>query len=130
MKVILYSHNGSILEWYWRILFRALLAGVCSLLLATGILRAETFNGLEAVDANGVSTWNGGFPIVLTGVLLTDPNEMLDTTPNFLPWDDGANIYNMGGQWQVFVQTCRRWLLWRRGMLDGAELRQPAVGAA
>ncbi len=109
MNVILHSHNGCILEWYWRILLRALRAGVCGLLLATGILRAETFNGLEAVDANGVSTWNGGFPIVLTGVLLTDPNEMLDTTPNYLPWDDGANIYNMGGQCRC---SCNR-RLWR-----------------
>ncbi len=73
--------------------------------LAAGGLRAETFVNLEAVDANGVSTWNGSFLIVLTGVLLTDPDEMLDATPDYLPWDDGANMYNLGGQWQVFVQA-------------------------
>jgi hypothetical protein len=57
------------------------------------------------VADTGVSAWNGSFPIVLTGVLLTDPSEMLDSTPDYLPWNNGANIYNLGGQWQVFVQV-------------------------
>ena len=81
------------------------MASFCGLLLAAGISRAEFFSNLEAVDANGVSTWNGNFPIMLVGVLLTDPNEMLDSTPNFLPWNSGANAFNLGGQWQVFVQA-------------------------
>ncbi len=81
------------------------MAGFCGLLLVAGISRAESFSNLEAVDANGVSTWNGSFPITLVGVLLTDPNEMLDSTPDFLPWNSGANAFNLGGQWQVFVQS-------------------------
>ena len=89
----------------WRTILHTLGIGFCGLLLAAGVSRAETVTNLEAVDANGVSTWNGSFPIVLTGVLLTDPSEMLDATPDYLPWDDGANIYNLGGQWQVFVQV-------------------------
>ena len=89
----------------WRTILHTLAIGFCGLLLAAGVSRAETVTNLEAVDANGVSTWNGSFPIVLTGVLLTDPSEMLDATPDYLPWDDGANIYNLGGQWQVFVQV-------------------------
>ncbi len=60
---------------------------------------------LETVDASGVSTWNGTFPITLVGVLLTDPSEMLDSTPDFVPWNFGAGIFQLGGQWQVFVQT-------------------------
>ena len=82
-----------------------LLAGCCGLLLAAGISPAESFSNLEAVDASGVSTWSGNFPVTLVGVLLTDPNEMLDSTPNFLPWSSGANAFNLGGQWQVFVQA-------------------------
>ena len=74
-------------------------------LVAAGPARAETVLNLEAVDANGVSTWAGSYPLTITGVLLNDPSEMLDATPNFLPWDDGANAYDLGGQWQVFVQT-------------------------
>jgi hypothetical protein len=82
-----------------------LVAGFCGLLLAAGISRAELFSNFEAVDANGVSTWNGSYPVTLVGVLLTDPSEMLDSTPDYLDWDDGANAYNLGGQWQVFVQA-------------------------
>jgi len=80
-----------------------LVAGLC--LLAVGMAHAETVTNLEAVDDTGVGTWNGSFPVVLTGVLLTDPSEMLDATPDYLPWDDGANAYDLGGQWQVFVQA-------------------------
>ena len=82
-----------------------LVAGFCGLLLAAGISRAESFSNFEAVDANGVSTWNGSYPVTLVGVLLTDPSEMLDSTPDYLDWDDGANAFNLGGQWQVFVQA-------------------------
>ena len=88
-----------------RNLSTTLLAGFCGLLLAAGISRAESFSNFEAVDANGVSTWNGSYPVTLVGVLLTDPSEMLDATPDYLPWDDGANAFNLGGQWQVFVQA-------------------------
>jgi hypothetical protein len=85
-------------------LFKCFIAGVCGLLMA-GAIHAESFSDLEAVDANGVSTWNGSFPITLVGVLLCDPGEMLDSTPDFLPWNNGANAFNLGGQWQVFVQA-------------------------
>jgi hypothetical protein len=81
------------------------MAGFCGLLLAAGISRAETVANLEAVDANGVSTWNGSFPISLVGVLLTDPGEMLDSTPDFIPWNNGAAAFQLGGQWQVFVEA-------------------------
>ena len=74
-------------------------------LLAAGSARAETFQNLEAVDTNGFTTWAGSFPITITGVLLSDPGEMLDSTPNFLPWNNGANAYQLGGEWQVFVQS-------------------------
>jgi len=73
--------------------------------VAAAPARAETVQDLEAVDTNGFTTWNGSFPFAITGVLLNDPGEMLDSTPDFIPWDDGANAYNLGGQWQVFVQT-------------------------
>ena len=39
------------------------------------------------------------------GVILNDPGEMLDATPNFIPWNNGASAYQLGGQWQVFVQA-------------------------
>ena len=81
-----------------------LLAGFCGLLLAAGISRAESFSNFEAVDANGVKL-ERQLPCHAGRVLLTDPSEMLDATPDYLPWDDGANAFNLGGQWQVFVQA-------------------------
>lgn len=107
MNVTFLSHSGQapVSRRAWRTVLHPVAIGFCGLLLAAGVSHAETVTNLEAVDANGVSTWNGSFPIVLTGVLLTDPSEMLDATPDYLPWDDGANMYNLGGQWQVFVQV-------------------------
>jgi hypothetical protein len=78
---------------------------VVALSLTANGVRAETVTNLEAVDANGVSTWGRSFPLTITGVLLTDPEEMLDATPDFIPWSNGAGAYQMGGQWQMFVQA-------------------------
>ena len=107
MNVTLNSNSGQapVLRRTWTTILHAVAASFCGLLLAAGIGRAETVTNLEAVDSMGVSTWNGSFPIVLTGVLLTDPSEMLDSAPDYLDWDNGANMYNLGGQWQVFVQV-------------------------
>ncbi|HUJ72410.1 MAG TPA: hypothetical protein VLZ30_09200, partial [Verrucomicrobiae bacterium] len=88
-----------------RAIASTLSAALLGLVLAANPARSETITNLEAVDANGVSTWSGSFPFTITGVLLTDPDEMLDSTPDFIPWDNGAGIYQLGGQWQVFVQT-------------------------
>jgi len=68
-------------------------------------INGESFSNLQSVDANGVSAWNATFPVTLTGVLLTDPGEMLDDTANYIPWNSGAGMYQLGGQWQVFVQA-------------------------
>jgi len=73
--------------------------------LTSANLHAETFANLESVGTNGVSTWKGTLPFTVTGVLITDPGEMLDSTPNFIPWNSGAGMYQLGGQWQVFVQA-------------------------
>lgn len=67
--------------------------------------RAETHTRFQAVTETGTSSWTGEHPVTLVGVLLTDPEEMLDATPNFLPWNDGANQFRMGAEWQVAVQA-------------------------
>jgi hypothetical protein len=74
-------------------------------LLAGGPGRAETFQNLEGVDTNGFSTWAGSYPLTVTGVILNDPGEMLDTTPNFIPWSNGAGLLQLGGEWQIIVQA-------------------------
>jgi hypothetical protein len=107
MNVTLLSNSGQapVSHRAGRTVINLLAASFCGLLLATGVARSETVTNLEAVDTSGVATWNGGFPLTLVGVLLTDPSEMLDATPDFIPWSFGAGIFQLGGQWQVFVQT-------------------------
>jgi hypothetical protein len=85
--------------------FKVLLAAALALPLLTAPLCAETHWNVQAVNANGVGTFTGPTPFTVLGVLVTDPDEMLDSTPNFLPWNSGANIYRMGAEWQVVVQA-------------------------
>lgn len=66
---------------------------------------SETHARLQAVTAQGLSAWEGALPFTLRGVLLNDPEEFLDATPQFVPWNDGAGAGQMGGQWQVFLQA-------------------------
>ncbi|MEZ6069083.1 MAG: PEP-CTERM sorting domain-containing protein [Pirellulales bacterium] len=57
---------------------------------------------LQAVDGNGVRTFpTDVFPVRLRGILLNNPEDMLDGTPfepNLVPFDLGAS-------WQVFIQA-------------------------
>ncbi|HNQ88494.1 MAG TPA: hypothetical protein PKM73_07770 [Verrucomicrobiota bacterium] len=69
-----------------------------------------THSSLQAVTGTGTSAWAAPTapfdpPLTLRGVLLCNPDEMLDPTPNFLPWDGGANSSRMGGEWQIAVQA-------------------------
>lgn len=75
------------------------------LALAATPLKAETHSSLQAVTSTGTSAWNGTFPFNIRGVLLCHPDEMLDSTPNCLPWINGANQYRIGGEWQVIFQA-------------------------
>lgn len=78
---------------------------VVAILALTAAARGETHGNLQSVKGDGTSAWNGSFPFTLTGVLLCDPDEMLDATPNFLPWNDGANAGRLGGEWQIAIQA-------------------------
>ncbi len=60
---------------------------------------------VQGVDASGNTTFSkGDFPIRVQGVVLNDYSTMLDNTANFESFD-GTNLFHMGGQWQVFVQS-------------------------
>lgn len=50
---------------------------------------------LQAVNANGVGTYDATDKVIITGIVLNNPEEMLDPTP-------GTGF--MGGQWQIFIQ--------------------------
>jgi hypothetical protein len=74
-------------------------------LLVGNAVKAESLTNLEAVDTNGLSTWTATVPFTVTGVILNDPGEMLDSTPNSISWNGGVGTFQLGGEWQVFVQT-------------------------
>ncbi len=67
------------------------------------------FSQLEAVNSDGSSsfTWPAsGLPITVVGIVLNSPSTMLDSTPNFQPWEnDFSNAFNLGGQWQINIQA-------------------------
>ncbi|HOB98400.1 MAG TPA: hypothetical protein PKM43_06580 [Verrucomicrobiota bacterium] len=84
---------------------RIVLAIALGAAAAPALAQTETHAALQAVNGVGASAWNGSFPFTLRGVLLCDPDAMLDATPQFLPWDNGANQYRMGGEWQVTFQA-------------------------
>ncbi len=66
---------------------------------------AETHAHLQSVTPAGTSAWGGTTPFTVVGVLLTDPEEMLDGTPNFIPYRGSADMFRMGGEWHVVVQA-------------------------
>lgn len=73
--------------------------------LTGGVVNAETHSNLQAVTSTGASAWSGSVPFTLTGVLLTDPPEMLEASPQFIPYNSGAGAYQLGAEWQVFCQA-------------------------
>ncbi len=81
-----------------------------ALCAAPAFAQSVTHSNLQAVTSTGTSAWpapRAPFdpPITIRGVLLCNPDEMLDATPNFLPWNGGANQYRIGGEWQVTFQA-------------------------
>lgn len=65
---------------------------------------AVTNEEFQAVTATGTSAWNSdhtiNYPITITGILLNNYEDMLDST-----WDpDAVEDGVMGAQWQIFIQ--------------------------
>ncbi|MBN2505503.1 MAG: hypothetical protein JXQ71_02295 [Verrucomicrobia bacterium] len=89
----------------------SLMSNACwiGLAAALGAARApaqsETHLNLQAVTTNGTSAWTAVFPFTLRGVLLCDTDEMLDPTPDFIPYGGSEDNGKMGAQWQVFLQA-------------------------
>ncbi len=83
---------------------KGLVVGIVALLLVAAQTPAETHWNIQSVDADGVGTWSGSYSITVTGVILNNPEDMLDPTPNYLPYTP-ENAWNIGAQWQIFVQS-------------------------
>ncbi len=81
------------------------LVSVLSLVL-TSVVQADattaevTHTEFQAVDATGEHTYNATQKVVLDGILLHNPADMLDPTAD----DTITETYNLGGQWQFFFQ--------------------------
>jgi len=69
------------------------------------LAQSETHSNLQAVTSVGASAWSGTFPFSIRGVLLCNPDEMLDSTPNFIPYSGPAVYGKMGAEWQVTFQA-------------------------
>ena len=54
-----------------------------------------THQQLQAVNANGVGTYSATDKVIITGIVLNNPEEILDPTPSSV---------GIGGQWQIYVQ--------------------------
>ena len=69
------------------------------------------FREMQAVTAAGSAAWTiptygpgeeQGYK--LRGVVLNNPVDLLDSTPNYIPCAPGTQ-WQLGGQWQIFVQA-------------------------
>ena len=54
----------------------------------------------QAVDASGEHVYNATDKVVLEGILLHNPADMLDPTPD----DTITETFNISGQWQIYFQ--------------------------
>ena len=81
---------------------RRWMAGLLALGAATayGQTSAVTHWELQATTTTGTSAWVESFPFAIRGVIVNDPEEMLDYSYN--PDATASNL--MGGQFQVFFQ--------------------------
>ena len=59
-----------------------------------------THREFQAVDASGEQTYNATAKVTLEGIVLHNPADMLDPTPD----DTVADLFDISGQWQLFFQ--------------------------
>ncbi|MBC8218392.1 MAG: hypothetical protein H8E73_08000 [Planctomycetes bacterium] len=82
-----------------------ILAAVLTLVLGA-IARANptvaeaTHSEFQAVDGGGDHTYKATDKVILEGILLHSPADMLDPTPD----DTITQMFNLGGTWQIFFQ--------------------------
>jgi hypothetical protein len=83
------------------ILLTIVLGLLCSVVVqAAPTVATITHSEFQAVDAGGEHIYNATDMVVLEGILLHNPADMLDPTPD----DTIAETFNLGGQWQIFFQ--------------------------
>jgi len=74
--------------------------------LLGGVLKADptvaevTHSEFQAVNANGEQTYTATQTVILEGIVVHNPADMLDPTAD----DTVTQLYNLSGQWQVYFQ--------------------------
>ena len=85
---------------------RSMVLGAALTLALAGVLQAEatvaevTHSEFQSVDATGEHTYNASDKVVLEGIVLHNPADMLDPTPD----DTITETFILGGQWQIYFQ--------------------------
>jgi len=83
------------------IVLTIVLSLLCSVVVEAAPTVAQiTHSEFQAVDAGGEHVYNATDMVVLEGILLHNPADMLDPTPD----DSITETFNLGGQWQIFFQ--------------------------
>ena len=67
---------------------------------AASTVASVTHSEFQAVNASGEQTYNATENVILEGILLHNPADMLDPTPD----DTITELFNISGQWQIFFQ--------------------------
>lgn len=80
------------------------LAGLV-VLVGSAIVMAQgpvwlTHSQFQAVNEKGEQAYSGPGPVVLEGIVLNQPADLVDPTPD----DTITTPFNLGGQWQIFIQ--------------------------
>ncbi len=70
-----------------------------SALFAADPCMPATHEQFQAVDEDGVGTYNVAGKVILEGIVLNKPGDMVDPTADYQ-----SEPVDMGGQWQVFIQ--------------------------
>ncbi|MHC4325826.1 MAG: hypothetical protein ACYSUX_16270, partial [Planctomycetota bacterium] len=59
-----------------------------------------THSEFQAINASGEQIYNATEKVIIEGILLHNPADMLDPTPD----DTVTELFNISGQWQIFFQ--------------------------
>jgi hypothetical protein len=101
IKKTIYSHFLEDVVMRSAIILAAILSLILGFAAKADPTVAElTHSEFQAVDENGEHTYNATETVTLEGILLHNPADMLDPTPD----ETITQTFNVGGQWQIFFQ--------------------------
>jgi len=91
---------GQVVMKRFIVLTALLVLSLVTVVKADTAVAEVTHSEFQAVEESGEQTYNATDKVILEGVLLHNPADMLDPTPD----DTITQTFNIGGQWQIFFQ--------------------------